>query len=81
MEAFRHHVYICDQKKPEGAPSCPANGSALVIEALRAEVDYFVRCLEKNEEPFNNGQTGLQVVRLLEAADKSIKNNGRRIEL
>ena len=50
-------------------------------EALRAEIDYFVRCLEKNEEPFNNGQTGLQVVRLLEAADKSIKNNGRRIEL
>jgi predicted dehydrogenase len=50
-------------------------------EALRAEVDYFVRCLEKNEEPFNNGQAGLQVVRLLEAADKSIKSNGRRIEL
>ena len=50
-------------------------------EALRAEVEYFVRCLEKNEEPFNNGQTGLQVVRLLEAADRSIKNNGRRIEL
>jgi predicted dehydrogenase len=50
-------------------------------EALRAEVEYFVRCLEKNEEPFNNGQTGLQVVRLLEAADRSIKNSGRRIEL
>jgi (2Fe-2S) ferredoxin/SAM-dependent methyltransferase len=38
MEAFRHHVYVCDQKKPEGAPSCTANGSARVIEALRAEV-------------------------------------------
>jgi predicted dehydrogenase len=50
-------------------------------EALRAEVEYFVQCLEKNEEPFNNGQTGLQVVSLLEAADRSIKNNGRRIEL
>jgi predicted dehydrogenase len=50
-------------------------------EALKAEVEYFVRCLEKNEEPFNNGQSGLQVVRLLEAADQSIKNNGRRIEL
>jgi predicted dehydrogenase len=50
-------------------------------EALRAEVEYFVRCLEKNEEPFNNGETGLQVVRLLEAADQSIKNSGRRIEL
>jgi predicted dehydrogenase len=50
-------------------------------EALRAEVEYFVRCLEKNEEPFNNGQSGLQVVRLLEAADRSIRNSGRRIEL
>jgi predicted dehydrogenase len=50
-------------------------------EALRAEIDYFVRCLEKNEEPFNNGQAGLQVVRLLEAADQSAKNNGRRIKL
>jgi predicted dehydrogenase len=50
-------------------------------EALKAEVEYFVRCLEKNEEPFNNGQAGLQVVRLLEAADRSIKNSGRRIEL
>lgn len=50
-------------------------------EALHAEVDYFVRCLEKNEEPFNNGQAGLQVVRLLEAADQSAKNNGRRIKL
>jgi len=50
-------------------------------EALRAEIDYFVRCLEKNEEPFNNGQAGLQVVRLLEAAEKSIMNGGRKIEL
>ena len=38
MEAFRRHVYICDQKKPEGAPSCTSNGSARVIEALRREI-------------------------------------------
>jgi len=50
-------------------------------EALRAEIEYFVRCLETNEEPFNNGRNGLQVVRLLEAADLSVNNNGRRIEL
>ena len=47
----------------------------------RAEVEYFVRCLERNEEPFNNGQAGLQVVRILEAADQSIKNSGQRIKL
>jgi len=50
-------------------------------EALKAEAQYFVECVEKGEEPFNNGQAGLQVVRLLEAADKSIKNGGKRIEL
>jgi predicted dehydrogenase len=50
-------------------------------EALKAEAQYFVECLEKNKEPFNNGQAGLQVVRLLEAADESIKNGGKRITL
>jgi len=51
------------------------------MEALKSEVQYFVQCLERNEEPFNNGQAGLQVVRILEAADESLKNGGRRVEL
>jgi predicted dehydrogenase len=50
-------------------------------EALKAEAQYFVECVEKGVEPVNNGLTGLQVVRLLEAADESIKNGGIRVEL
>jgi (2Fe-2S) ferredoxin/precorrin-6B methylase 2 len=38
MEPFRYHVYICDQKKPEGVPCCPARGSAETLEALRRQV-------------------------------------------
>jgi (2Fe-2S) ferredoxin/SAM-dependent methyltransferase len=38
MEPFPHHVYVCDQKKPEGMPSCTANGSLRVIDALRREL-------------------------------------------
>jgi (2Fe-2S) ferredoxin/ubiquinone/menaquinone biosynthesis C-methylase UbiE len=38
MEPFRYHVFICDQKKPEGVPCCAAAGSAATIEALRKEV-------------------------------------------
>src|SRR5512136_2779482 len=38
MEPFRYHVYACDQRKPEGAPSCSARGSGAVIEALRREI-------------------------------------------
>lgn len=39
MEPFQYHVYICEQKKPEGAPCCTANGSPAVIEALRHELE------------------------------------------
>jgi NADP-reducing hydrogenase subunit HndC len=38
MEPFRFHVYVCTQEKPEGQPCCHANGSAAVLDALRAEV-------------------------------------------
>ena len=38
MEPYKYHVYVCDQKKPEGAPCCSASGSAQLIEALRREI-------------------------------------------
>lgn len=38
MEPFRYHVFVCDQRKPEGVPCCAARGSGRVIEALRKEV-------------------------------------------
>jgi predicted dehydrogenase len=50
-------------------------------EALKLEVEYFAECIEKNEKPFNDGQAGLEVVRILEAADKSLKNGFKTIPL
>jgi len=50
-------------------------------EALRLEADYFVKCLEENQEPVNDGQSGLKVVKLLEAADRSLKNEGQMVTL
>jgi (2Fe-2S) ferredoxin/predicted O-methyltransferase YrrM len=38
MEPFRYHVFVCDQEKPEGLPSCPARGSGDVIQALNREI-------------------------------------------
>jgi (2Fe-2S) ferredoxin/predicted O-methyltransferase YrrM len=38
MEPYRYHVYICNQQKTEGAPSCSARGSGKLIEALREEI-------------------------------------------
>jgi len=50
-------------------------------EALKLEAQYFVECVEKNETPFNDGQAGLRVVRLLEAAAESLKQRGRPVDL
>jgi predicted dehydrogenase len=50
-------------------------------EALKLEADYFVECIEKDQKPFNDGEAGLQVVKMLEAADKSLKNDFKKIKL
>jgi predicted dehydrogenase len=51
------------------------------VEALRAETAYFVKCIEENKQPFNDGQAGLRVVRILEAANRSIRNRGEAVSL
>jgi (2Fe-2S) ferredoxin/SAM-dependent methyltransferase len=38
MPPFRHHVFACEQRKPDGLPCCAARGAAAVVEALRREV-------------------------------------------
>jgi predicted dehydrogenase len=51
------------------------------VEALRAETAYFLKCIEENKSPFNDGVNGLRVVRLLEAAEKSVRKRGEVVVL
>jgi predicted dehydrogenase len=50
-------------------------------EALKAECRYFIDCLQQNKQPFNDGQAGLKIVKMLEAANKSIKERGRTVRI
>jgi predicted dehydrogenase len=50
-------------------------------EALKTELEYFVECVETNQTPINDGQAGWRVVRMLEAANESVKNRGAMVEL
>ncbi|MBE0657320.1 MAG: Gfo/Idh/MocA family oxidoreductase [Bryobacteraceae bacterium] len=45
-------------------------------EALKLELGYFAECIEKGERPFNDGLAGLRVVKMLEAAEGSLKRRG-----
>jgi len=50
-------------------------------EPLRVECSHFIECIEKGETPRTDGESGLRVVKILEAADASLKNSGKVIEL
>lgn len=50
-------------------------------EALRVELGYFADCIMNDEIPFNDGQAGLRVVRMLEAAECSIRKRGELVRL
>jgi predicted dehydrogenase len=51
------------------------------VEALKAEAAYFVDCIVNNKTPFNDGRAGLHIVKMLEAADESLKQKGKIIQL
>jgi predicted dehydrogenase len=45
-------------------------------EPLKAECQHFLDCIEKGTEPLTSGRAGLELVRILEAASTSLKQNG-----
>lgn len=50
-------------------------------EALSSEAAYFVECVNNNSRPINDGVSGLNVVKILQAAGKSIKMGGELVYL
>lgn len=50
-------------------------------EALLAECTEFIQCITTDTKPLSDGTMGLEVVKLLEASDRSLKNNGGMVLL
>ena len=50
-------------------------------EALKVELGYFIECVTKGQTPINDGVAGLRVIKLLEAADRSLAERGRAVQL
>jgi len=50
-------------------------------EPLQTMVRHFAECIREGKTPLTNGEAGLRVVRILEAAQRSIKAQGGRITL
>ena len=52
-----------------------------ITEALQVEIRHFFRCITQGERSTTDGQTGLRVVRILEAATRSMFERGQPIEI
>lgn len=50
-------------------------------EALGVEVTHFANCIEGTETPITGGEEGLLMVKILEAANRSLEGNGAPVKL
>lgn len=51
------------------------------VEPLARMVSHFAECIRENKQPLTDGEAGLRVVKILEAAQRSIKAQGGRITI
>ena len=49
-------------------------------EPLRKEMEHFAECIENRTRPLTDGESGLRVVRIIEAAEQSYRNDGKVIK-
>ena len=52
-----------------------------MTEPLRNECAHFIECIQEGKKPLTDGENGLRVVRVLEAAQKSLENRGTVVEI
>jgi predicted dehydrogenase len=52
-----------------------------VTEPLKLECQHFLECIEQRKPPHTGGRDGLRVVKVLEAATHSLRNNGIPVKL
>jgi predicted dehydrogenase len=51
------------------------------FEPLKKEMEHFTNCCKNNETPKTDGENGLRVVKTLEAAEYSMRNNGLIVDI
>jgi predicted dehydrogenase len=50
-------------------------------EALKVVIDHLVDCITNKKNPITDGESGMRVVKILEAAEKSMKKGGAKVSL
>lgn len=70
-----HKLLISYRTGDLWSPNVPAT------EALAVEAAHFAACIRGDEKPITGGEAGLEIVRILEAADESMRDRGAPVAL
>jgi UDP-2-acetamido-3-amino-2,3-dideoxy-glucuronate N-acetyltransferase len=70
---WKDHMPIPAAAKPEHVNSIPEK------EPLRLECEHFLHCMATGQIPITDGQEGLRVLRILNASQLSLDNNGCKV--
>ena len=52
-----------------------------LAEPLRLECEHFLECIVEHKRPQTDGYNGLRVVRIIETAQKSLRNSGSQEQI
>jgi UDP-2-acetamido-3-amino-2,3-dideoxy-glucuronate N-acetyltransferase len=80
LSIFPHRIEWIDRHpipRPEEAQPVPVEGD----EPLRAECVHFLDCLVRRAKPRTDGESGLKILRILEACQASLKAGGTMLPL
>jgi UDP-2-acetamido-3-amino-2,3-dideoxy-glucuronate N-acetyltransferase len=70
---WKDHIPVPSKAEPEHVNSIPEK------EPLRLECEHFLHCIATGQTAITDGQEGLRVLRILNASQRSLDNNGCKI--
>lgn len=77
---YPHHVNW-ENNVPVPTRGIPERVSIPFAEPLKLECEHFLDCVEKRKPALTNGEEGLRVLKVLNASERSLNENGLRINL
>ncbi|HDR03919.1 MAG TPA: Gfo/Idh/MocA family oxidoreductase, partial [Candidatus Marinimicrobia bacterium] len=75
------HAVHWQHRQPVAIKSDPEIVPIDVYEPLRAECEHFLSCIYNGERPKTDGHEALQVLRILNACEKSLRKNGDTVQI
>ena len=71
---WKNHLPVPDKKEAEKVPIDK-------MEPLREECHHFIECIKENIRPITDGEEALRVLRVLQACQESLEQNGMPVSL